>query len=138
MSDRTPAPRNDWALFRRLIGEARPHRLPLLALFANGLLLAPLTMLGPLPLKIAVDSVLGDRPLPRLLHFLGAAPTRAVALAIAVTLLIATAVLRQLQDLVSQGLKSYLIERQTLDLRGRLFLHAQHLSLAHHDRRGSA
>ncbi|MGH7731395.1 MAG: ABC transporter ATP-binding protein [Candidatus Eiseniibacteriota bacterium] len=129
--------RSDWALFRRLLGGARPYRLHLLALFANGLLLAPITMLAPLPLKIAVDSVLGTHPLPGFLPFAASLPSREVALAIAAGLLIATAFLRQLQQLADQGLRSYLIEKQTLDLRARVFLHAQRLSLAHHDRRGS-
>jgi ATP-binding cassette, subfamily B, bacterial len=128
---------SDWGLFRRLLGEARPYRLHLLGLFANGLLLAPLTMLAPLPLKIAVDSVLGTHPLPRFLIWPGSAPSRDAALAIAVGLLIATAILRQLQVLANQGLRAYLIEKQTIDLRARVFLHAQRLSLAHHDRRGS-
>ena len=128
---------SDRALFLRLLGETRPYRLHLLALFGNGLLLAPITMLAPLPLKIAVDSVLGSHPLPRFLPFAGSAPSREMALALAAGLLIATAIVRQLQQLADQGLRSYLIEKQTLDLRGRLFLHAQRLSLAHHDRRGS-
>ena len=131
------ARRSDWALFRRLLGEAQPYRPHLLGLFANGLLLAPITMLAPLPLKIAVDSVLGTHPLPRFLLWPGSAPSRDVALAIAAGLLIATAILRQLQQLADQGLRAYLIEKQTLDLRARVFLHAQRLSLAHHDRRGS-
>ena len=131
------ARRSDWALFRRLLDESRPYRLHLLGLFANGLLLAPLTMLAPLPLKIAVDSVLGSLPLPRVLLPPGVTPSRELALAVATGLLIATAVLRQLQELVSQVLRAYLVEKQTLDLRARLFLHAQRLSLSHHDRRGT-
>jgi ATP-binding cassette subfamily B protein len=34
-------------------------------------------------------------------------------------------------------LRAFLIEKQTLDLRARLFLHVQRLSLAHHDRKGT-
>jgi ATP-binding cassette subfamily B protein len=128
----------DWALFRRLLEGARPHRLHLLALFGNGLLQAPVTILAPLPLKIAVDSALGSVPLPRLLVPPGLTPSHGLALAVATGLLIAISVLRQLQALVDQWLRAYLIERQTLDLRARLFLHAQRLSLSHHDRRGSA
>lgn len=138
MTPRAPhTRRSDFVLFLRLLGESRPHRLRLAALFANGLLLAPLTMLAPLPLKIAVDSALGSHPLPRFLAFLGSAPSREAALAVATGLLIATAILRQLQQMAGQWLRAYLIERQTLDLRARVFLHAQRLSLAHHDRRGS-
>ena len=128
---------SDWALFRRLLAEARPYRLHLLALFGNGLLQAPATVLAPLPLKIAVDSALGSVPLPRLLLPPGVTPSHGVALAVATGLLIAISILRQLQTLVDQWLRAYLIERQTLDLRARLFLHSQRLSLTHHDRRGS-
>ena len=131
------ARRSDWALLRRLLGEARPYRLHLLALIAIGLLQAPLTMLAPLPLKIAVDSALGSHPLPRLLTPPGIAPSPALALLVAAGLLIATALLRQIQELAGHWLRAYLVERQTLGLRARLFLHAQRLSLAHHDRRGS-
>ena len=130
--------RSDWALFWRLLGEAHPYRLHLLGLFCNGMLAAPLSILAPLPLKIAVDSALGSHPLPRALLPPGVAASREVALLLAAGLLIATATLRQLQELANQFLRSYLIEKQTLDLRARLFLHAQRLSLAHHDRRGTA
>ena len=130
--------RSDWGLFRRLLNEARAYRLHLLGLFANGLLSAPLTMLAPLPLKIAVDSALGSHPLPPALRIPGVAPSPEVALAVATGLLILTAALRQLQQLAGQVLQAYVLEKQTLDLRARLFLHAQRLSLAHHDLRGTA
>ena len=133
----TPRP-SDWALFARLLGEARAYRLQLAALLCNNLLAAPLTLLAPLPLKIAVDSAVGSHPLPKLLQPPGIDPSREVALLVAAGLLLGTAILRQLQELANQVLKSYLIERQTLDLRARLFLHAQRLSLSHHDKKGTA
>ena len=129
--------RADWALFARLLGEARPYRLHFLGLLAIGLLSAPLTMLAPLPLKLAVDSALGSHPLPRALRLPGVAPSPEIALAVAAGLLIATAILRQLQELANQLLRAYLLEAQTLNLRARLFLHVQRLSLSHHDRRGT-
>jgi ATP-binding cassette subfamily B protein len=129
---------SDIALFRRLLGEARPHWLPLLGLLAIGLLAAPLAALAPLPLKIAVDSALGAHPLPRLLTLPGATPSRELALAVAVGLLVAVALLRQLQEQATMVLRAYVIEKQTLDLRARLFLHVQRLSLSHHDRKGTA
>jgi len=131
-------PRSDIALFRRLLAEARPHWLPVLALFAIGLLGAPLSALTPLPLKIAVDNALGSHPLPRLLTPPGVAPTSALALGVAVGVLLIVALLRQLQELASMVLKAYVIEKQTLDLRARLFLHVQRLSLSHHDQKGTA
>ena len=128
---------SDGALFRRLLAEARPYRLHILALFVVGLLAAPLTALAPLPLKIAVDSALGSHPLPRWLQFPGAVPSRDLALLVAVALLAAVAILRQLQELASQMLKAFVVEKQTLDLRARLFLHVQRMSLSHHDLRGT-
>jgi len=121
----------------RLFEEARPYWPYLLALFANGLIVTPITLLAPLPLKIAVDSALGSHPLPRMLRPPGLLPSPALALAVAVGLVLATAVLRQLQVLADRLLRVYVMEKQTLALRSRLFLHAQRLSLSHHDRRGT-
>ena len=128
----------DRTLVRRLLGEARPYALHIVGLLALGLLAAPLALLGPLPLKIAVDSVLGAHPLPHALRFLGTRPTAEVALLIAVALLVGTALLKQLQDLATQLLRAYVLEKMTLDMRSRLFLHSQRLSLTHHDRQGTA
>src|SRR5436305_9235306 len=53
----------------RLWLEMRPYSGHLAVLFLVSLLGAPLALLVPLPLKIAVDNVIGSRPLP---HFLTA------------------------------------------------------------------
>ena len=129
---------SDWALFRRLLSEARPYRLHILGLLVVGLLAAPLTALTPLPLKIAVDSALGSHPLPRWLRPAEIPPSRDLALAVAVGLLTVVALLRQLQELSSQAMRAFVVEKQTLDLRARLFLHVQRMSLSHHDVRGTA
>src|SRR5206468_3958962 len=52
----------DVVLFRRLLGQARPYWPHVGALFLLGLLASPLSLLTPLPLKIAVDSVIGSHP----------------------------------------------------------------------------
>ena len=52
------------ALYRRLLTYARPYWPHILLVFVLQLLSTPLALLGPLPLKIAVDTVLGSRPLP--------------------------------------------------------------------------
>src|SRR5262245_3330927 len=101
---------SDQALFRRLLAEARPYKFHILALFVVGLLAAPLTALSPLPLKLAVDSALGSHPLPRWLRPPGAASSREFALLVAVALLAAVAILRQLQELASQMLKAFVVE----------------------------
>jgi len=121
----------------RLLLEAKPYWPYLLALFVNGLLVTPLSLLAPLPLKIAVDSALGSHPLPRMLRPPGFAPSPALALAVAAGLVLATALLRQIRELADRLLRTYVMERQTLALRSRLFLHAQQLPLTHHDRRGT-
>lgn len=128
---------SDWALLRRLLEEARAYRFHILGLFCLGLLAVPLSMLAPLPLKIAVDSALGSVPLPRALLPPGTSPSPGLALAIAAGLLIAIAALKQIQDVSNHVLRVYVQERLTLDLRARLFLHSQRLSLSHHDRRGA-
>jgi ATP-binding cassette subfamily B protein len=59
------------------------------------------------------------------------------ALIVAVGLLVAITLAKQVQDLATRMLRAYVLERLTLDLRARLFLHAQRLSLTHHDRQGT-
>jgi ATP-binding cassette, subfamily B, bacterial len=132
--------RGDLALFWRLLRLARPYWLQIGMLFLLGLLSAPLALLTPLPLKIAVDSALGSRPLP---GFLGAllpdAATRSygTVLVLAVGLAIAVAVLSGLLELVRSVLSVYTGEKLILGLRTRLFRHAQRLSLLYHDSRGA-
>src|SRR5262245_61568432 len=89
---------SDFALFQRLLHEAWPYRLHILGLFALGLTAVPLAMLAPLPVKLVADSALGTVPLPRALLLPGATPSPGLALAVAAGLLIAVAVLRQLQE----------------------------------------
>src|SRR5437899_8817476 len=57
----------DVVLFRRLLSQARPYWPHVAALFLLSLLSSPLSLLGPLPLKIAVDSVIGSHPLPHVI-----------------------------------------------------------------------
>src|SRR5216684_1185509 len=52
------------SLYWRLFQQVRPYWRHLTAIFALGLLAPQLALLTPLPLKIALDSVIGSRPLP--------------------------------------------------------------------------
>ncbi|PYJ08320.1 MAG: ABC transporter ATP-binding protein, partial [Verrucomicrobia bacterium] len=61
---------NTGNLHWRLWQHARPYWTHLGAMFLLSLLSPPLALLTPLPLKIAVDSVLGSRPLPKFLDVL--------------------------------------------------------------------
>src|SRR5207247_1896737 len=59
-------------------------------------------------------------------------------LALAVGLVLAVALLSQLQGLGSTLLRAWVQERLVLDFRARLFHHVQRVSLAYHDTRGTA
>jgi ABC-type multidrug transport system fused ATPase/permease subunit len=99
------------ALYRRFLAQARPYWPHLGALFLLGLLSSLLALLAPLPLKIAVDSVIGAHPLPRhLAPLVPDAITRSPGglLAFATGLLLAVALLGQLQGLASASLRAWL------------------------------
>ena len=127
-------------LSRRFLSEVGPYWGSLLLIFAVDLLATPLMLLAPVPLKIAVDSVLGDQPLSSYVDVL--LPD---ALSSGTGLLLAAAILQvlvvglaQLQQLGSYVLRVRTGEVMTQALRERLFAHAQRLSLRRHDSRGSS
>src|SRR5213596_2218382 len=131
----------DIVLFRRLFSQARPYWPHVVALFLLSLLSSPLSLLTPLPLKIAVDSVIGSHPLPHVIApLVPEAITRSpgALLAFAIGLLVAVALLRQLQGLTNTLLQAYVKEKLVQNFRARLFRHVQRLSLAYHDARGTS
>src|SRR5207244_9442406 len=76
---------SDFVLYRRVLGHVRPYWLHLSGILLLSLLSPPLALLNPLPLKIAVDSVIGSHPLPRFLLLLPASTTRTDAARLALT-----------------------------------------------------
>jgi len=62
---------NDGALYLRLMRLARPYAGWLTGLFVLDLLDGLTVLLAPLPLKIAVDSVIGSHPPPAFLGWAG-------------------------------------------------------------------
>src|SRR5262249_21406219 len=56
-------------ILRRVINQARPHWPGLAGVLALSLAAAPLSLLLPLPLKIAVDDVIGSEPVAPLLDW---------------------------------------------------------------------
>jgi len=130
----------DMALYRRLLRQALPRWLLILGIFVLDLLATPLALLTPVPLAIAVDSVLGGKPLPGILGRWAPAGTFSSqsVLILAAVLLVAIALLGQLQSLGSSLLRTIAGERLTLDFRSQLFRHVQRLSLAYHDSRGTS
>ncbi|MGH9851221.1 MAG: ABC transporter ATP-binding protein [Blastocatellia bacterium] len=131
----------DFTLYRRLLRQARPYWSHIGGIFLIGLLSTFLTLLVPLPLKIAVDSVIGSHPIPGFLNaLLPAVATRSdtTLLILAASLSVAIALLGQLQELGGSLLRTYAGERMVLDFRAQLLRHAQRLSLSYHDTKGTS
>jgi len=123
----------------RVFGYLRPHWR--LAATSVGLTIvcSLAALLTPWPLKIVVDNVLEKHPLPPMLaKVLGPAVSNQMGLlvfAVVAGLLVAlmTNVLHVISNLVNTKIDQYI----SLDFRSNLFLHAQRMSLAYHDRRRS-
>jgi len=131
VSETTTGPRP--ALVRRLAHYLRPYRLAFALALGQVFLMSALELLRPWPLKIVVDNVLGERPLP-----FGIAAGDASKPA-----LLAVCVLAQVFLQGMLGVFSYWNNRTTItigqnmvnDLRSDLYQHLQRLSLSFHARR---
>jgi ATP-binding cassette subfamily B protein len=137
----TPNNYSDIGLYQRLLLLARPYWLHIVGFFLLSLLSTPLALLSPLPLKIAIDSAIGDHPLPGFLHLLLPAlmaDSKTAILVFASTFAVLLAFLRQLQQLSGSLLRAYTGEKLVLGFRSLLFRHVQRLSLAFHDNQGTA
>jgi ATP-binding cassette subfamily B protein len=129
---------SDLQIYRRVLRWARPFTHHLVILFLLQLVATPLALLNPVPLKIVVDSVLGDLPLPGWLGPIAPAapPGSRSILAFAVLLLVAITVLSRMRGVVAEALEQYTGEKLILRFRSALFRHLQRLSFAIHDTRG--
>ena len=110
-------------------------------MLALSLMSAPLALLTPVALKIVVDSVLGDKPLPGFMQPLVpefVTSSKSMILLLAVALVMIVALLAQLREICSLILHAYTGENLVMNFRARLFRHAQRLSLSYHDWRGTA
>src|SRR5690606_7068013 len=137
----SPPRYSDLHLYRRILREARPYAWHIVALLALGLLSTPLALLTPLPLTIAVDHGIGSRPVPPWLAALlpdTVLRSKVSILAFAALLVVAVALLTQVQSAATSLLRTYTGERLTLSFRSRLFHHVQRLSLTLHDTRGTS
>lgn len=128
-------------VYRRLLTEVRPFWIQIIGLFALSLLTTPLTLLNPIPLKLAVDSILGSHDLPRALTAMlpAGADRRGVdAIALVAGLFVVIALAKQFSDLLFSLLRTYTGEKLVLAFRAKLFRHVQSLSLSYHDQQGTA
>src|SRR5919197_4940106 len=105
-------------LFRRLVRQVWPYWPYIAGIFVLDLLATPLSLLGPVPLKIAVDTVIGSQPLPPLLRALlpdVGTHSQLFLLGVAVGLLVLVVFLTQLQTLAIYVLRTHTGEWLTLD-----------------------
>jgi ATP-binding cassette subfamily B protein len=126
-------------IYRRLFAEARPYWGPIVGLFVLNLLTAPLKLLVPLPLKITVDSVLGDKPLSALVAWLPGLPNAVGStqlLVFACVFLVLVTFFAYVNGLLIWLAYTYTGERMLLRFRSKLLGHLQELPLAYHDSRG--
>ena len=131
----------DLPLYARLARETRASWPQITGLFLVQLLASPLALLAPLPLKIAVDSVLDTHPLPGFLDALVPAAvvgSASALLVLAAGLAVLIALLSQLQDLAAKYLTAAAGETLVRDFRARIFNHLQRVSLTYHDAMGTA
>ncbi|HMF92157.1 MAG TPA: ABC transporter ATP-binding protein [Candidatus Angelobacter sp.] len=126
--------------FAQLASLARPYWPHLAAIFLLGAIAAPIGLLLAFPLKLVVDNVIGDLPLPHGIEVLvpSALHTSKVAnLMLAVGMLLALSLLMNLQSFTAWLLQTYTGEKLVMDFRTRLFWHVQRMGLPFHDRRGT-
>src|SRR5262249_29741510 len=125
----------DLAIYRRLLSAAGQFLPPICDLSMLSCLTAPLPLLPPLPLKIAVDSILGSHELPAWLAvFLPAGTGRAdpITIMLVAGLIVLLALAKHLIELLFLMLRSYTAEQLILAFRAKRFRHLQRYSLSYH------
>jgi ATP-binding cassette subfamily B protein len=131
----------DFQLLRRLIRESRRYLPHIIAVFLLSLVYTPLALLGPVPLAIAVDSVIGNHGLPGIVDALLPSWMTGSDTAILVTaasMFVLIAFIEQILNMVSTLLTTYTGEKLLIDIRSKLFRHVQRLSLGFHDKQGTS
>jgi ATP-binding cassette, subfamily B, bacterial len=131
-----------WTIYRRVAQHARPYWRHISLILALNFLAVPLRLLVPLPLKLAVDNVLQDKPLSGaphgLAHLLPHGSDGYGLLALAAGLLVAITALAYANALGIWLLSSYTGQRLVTRFRSQLFRHAQGLSLSYHENLGTS
>jgi ATP-binding cassette, subfamily B, bacterial len=129
---------SDTGLLRRILREARAYLPHMGGVLLLELLGTPLALLAPIPLKLAVDSVVHGQPVPP--YFAGWLPAGDGPLDLLLWvcgLSLLVAFITQVQSLCSTLLTVYASQRLLLDFRSRLFRHAEKLSLTYHSKKGT-
>ena len=131
-------PVRDIALYRWLLAELRPYWRGIAGILLLSFAATPLSLLTPLPLKVAVDTVIGSQPIPGFLApLLPAAMSKTAMLMAAGAFLVVVSLLTYGFALGLALLRTYMGEKLTLGFRAKLFHRAQQLSFDYHDRKGT-
>jgi ATP-binding cassette subfamily B protein len=128
----TPAHPSSVALFGRLLRQARPYWPHLVGLLVLSALALALRLLAPVPLKFAVDGVLGGQPPTALAEL-----SPATLLAVSAALLVLVTFLSLVLGLGASVLGTFVGEKLVRGFRAVMFRHAQRLSLTYHDTAGT-
>lgn len=125
--------------YLRVLPYLRPYGLLATFSIATTVLMVLASLLEPWALKILVDNVLGDAPLPDLLTtLLGAGgEDRFSLLLFAIFFGLGVRFLQNGMSMLSKYVDTKLEQNIVLDFRADLFEHAQRLSFSYHDRRRS-
>ncbi len=128
-------------LYSRLFRQARPFSSAIALSLMVNLTSGPIALLAPVPLKIAVDSVIGSHPVPRLLTFVlprTVIVSKVWLLVATAGLVLGIALLEQTQVLAAATTQALAGEKLTMAFRAQIFGHAQRLSVCYHDTKGTS
>lgn len=124
--------------FSRVVHYLKPYWPLALGVVALIVLTGAVDLLAPWPLKILIDNVLGDVPLPEWLQsIVGAGIQQQRLLLFAVGAGLVVALIHNGISVLNSYFQTKLEQKIVLDFRSDLFQHAQRLSLAFHDQRRS-
>jgi ATP-binding cassette subfamily B protein len=127
--------------FREILAQVRAFAKPLAIILGLEMLSTPLSLLAPIAVKIAIDSVVGSKPIPHFLRAIlpdGIVHTPAKLLIVVCVLQVLVVLLIQLHGFGTYILKLRFGDRMVLNFRRNLFWHLQNLPLNYHDTRGTA
>jgi ATP-binding cassette, subfamily B, bacterial len=123
--------------FLRIGRYLRPYRKLVALSVTVAILISVTSLLSPWPLKLIVDSVLGQQPLPWPLTNLGRAANKFNLLIATVAGGLLIVVAHNALTVLHSYINTRFEQRMILDFRSDMFQHAQRLSLGFHDRRRS-
>ena len=117
----------------RILPYLKPFKGYVVATVVIVILVTFTTLLTPWPIKILIDSVLGDEPLPAILNFNYFRENRFTLMVVVVGSGFCVVLLQSVLNVIKEYVNTTLKLKITLSFRGDLFQHAQRLSLAYHD-----